>query len=78
MQTHSVKHLAQTHCRISVTRSDTSLHQLIVIYLTVFSQSASPLCQHEEVRLVLYMQVTGGAHATDCQIQAMTSNAFAQ
>jgi hypothetical protein len=33
------------------------MHQLIVIYLTVFSQSASPLCQHEEVRLVLDMQV---------------------
>jgi len=32
----------------------------------------------EEVRLVLDMQVTGGAHATDRQIQAMTSNAFAQ
>jgi hypothetical protein len=30
----------------------------------------------EEVRLMLEMQVRGGAHATDCQIQAM--NAFAQ
>ncbi len=48
LQAHSVKHLAQTHCRISVTGSDTSMHQLIVIYLTVFSQSASPLCQQKK------------------------------